>query len=155
MTALLLAALRTELGRRSTSTRYWKSFLRLLTAIGEGVSGHGTRREHSAQLAPGGDPELREHPVQVRADRAMREVQPLADFAVRQALRGELSDLQLLRGGLVACRGDAAPAPFARRASGRAVSKGEWLFTWLLRGVNIFEKTRLPVGTPGFEPATP
>jgi hypothetical protein len=33
--------------------------------------------------------------------------------------------------------------------------KGEWLFTWLLRGVNIFEKTRLPVETAGFEPATP
>ena len=46
----------------------------------------------------------------------MREVQPLADFAVRQALRGELSDLQLLRGELIARLGNAAPAPFTRRA---------------------------------------
>ena len=84
--------------------------------MGEGVSGNWTRREHGAQLAPGGDPELGEYPVQVRADRAMGEIQPLADFTVRQALRGELSDLQLLRGGLVACRGDAAPAPFAQGA---------------------------------------
>jgi hypothetical protein len=33
--------------------------------------------------------------------------------------------------------------------------KGEWLFTRLLRSVNIFEKISLPVGTAGFEPATP
>jgi hypothetical protein len=30
-----------------------------------------------------------------------------------------------------------------------------WLFYWLWRGVNIFEKTQLPVGTAGLEPATP
>src|SRR5919198_743747 len=36
----------------------------------------------SAQLTAGSDPELREHPVQVGADRAVREVQPLADLAV-------------------------------------------------------------------------
>jgi len=31
----------------------------------------------------------------------------------------------------------------------------QWLFCWLWRSENIFEKTRLPVGTAGFEPATP
>ena len=46
----------------------------------------------------------------------MGQVQPLADLAVRQALRRELCDLQLLRGELVARRGNAAPAPFTRRA---------------------------------------
>jgi hypothetical protein len=31
----------------------------------------------------------------------------------------------------------------------------EWLFCWLWWGISMFEKTRLPVGTAGFEPATP
>jgi len=31
--------------------------------------------------------------------------------------------------------------------------KGKWLFFWRLS--DIFEKARLPVGTAGFEPATP
>ena len=53
--------------------------------------------QQRAQLAARGDPELREDPVQVRADRAVREVQRLADVAVRQALRRQLRDLQLLR----------------------------------------------------------
>ena len=30
-----------------------------------------------------------------------------------------------------------------------------WLFCWLLCGVTMFEKVSLPVGTAGFEPATP
>jgi len=30
-----------------------------------------------------------------------------------------------------------------------------WPFCRLLRGGSIFEKTRLPVGAAGFEPATP
>jgi hypothetical protein len=31
----------------------------------------------------------------------------------------------------------------------------EWLFCWLWCAGNIFEKSQLPVGTAGFEPATP
>jgi hypothetical protein len=31
----------------------------------------------------------------------------------------------------------------------------EWLFCWLWWSRNIFEKIYLPVGTAGFEPATP
>ena len=31
----------------------------------------------------------------------------------------------------------------------------EWLFCWLWRGISMFEKARLLVGTAGFEPATP
>jgi hypothetical protein len=31
----------------------------------------------------------------------------------------------------------------------------EWLFCWLWYSRNIFEKAKLPVGTAGFEPATP
>ncbi len=42
---------------------------------------------------------------------------------------------------------------------GARVRKGrfeaEWLFCWLWWGISIFEKTLLPVGTAGFEPATP
>src|SRR5882757_7880226 len=56
----------------------------------------GTGRERVAQLRARGDPELRKDPIQVRSDRAMREEQPLADLPVRQALGGQLCDLQLL-----------------------------------------------------------
>ena len=31
----------------------------------------------------------------------------------------------------------------------------EWLFCWLWWNRNIFEKAQLPVGTAGFESATP
>jgi hypothetical protein len=31
----------------------------------------------------------------------------------------------------------------------------EWLFCWLWLVAQIFEKIYLPVGTAGFEPATP
>ena len=49
------------------------------------------------------------------------------------------------------------------RTPGRVISAGlgegrfdrEWLFCWLWRVVCIFEKILLPVGTAGFEPATP
>jgi hypothetical protein len=72
--------------------------VRLLIGVTDRGSDNGTRRERSAELTTGGNPELREYPVQVCADRAMREVQSLPDFAVRQALCRELSDLQFLRG---------------------------------------------------------
>jgi hypothetical protein len=49
------------------------------------------------------------------------------------------------------------------RTPGRVISAGlregrferEWLFCWLWRVAHIFEKILLPVGTAGFEPATP
>src|SRR5215207_6259936 len=72
----------------------------------------GRRRQRRAQLSARGDPELREDPVQVRADRAVREKQPLANFAVRQPVRRELGYLQLLRRQLIAGLGHAAPAAF-------------------------------------------
>src|SRR4051794_35110937 len=75
---------------------------------------HG--RQGGAQLAARRDPELGEHAVQVRADRAMRQEEALADLPVGQALRRELSDLQLLGGQLVAGLGNAMPASLARRA---------------------------------------
>src|SRR3954463_13479171 len=59
------------------------------------------------------DPELREHFVQVGADRPVRQEQPLADLAVREPSGGELGDLQLLRGQLVARLGCPPPAPLA------------------------------------------
>ena len=54
-------------------------------------------------------------------------------------------------------------ASFAEKPAGQARGAGlwrgrcttSWLFCWLLRGGSIFEKARLPVGTAGFEPATP
>src|SRR5690242_20459668 len=67
------------------------------------------RRQRGAQLSPGCDPKLREHAVQVRADRAVREVKALADVAIREPLRRELRDLQLLRGQLIAGLGRPAP----------------------------------------------
>src|SRR5882757_2299517 len=54
------------------------------------------------ELGPGADGELGEDPVQVRAHRPVRQVQPLADLPVGQALGGQLGDAQLVRGELVA-----------------------------------------------------
>src|SRR3954447_26194921 len=69
--------------------------------------------QSDAQLGPRGDPQLWESAVQVRADGAMREVEPLPDLAVREALCRELGDLQLLCGQLVARLRDATPASLA------------------------------------------
>jgi hypothetical protein len=44
------------------------------------------------------------------ADGAVREVEPLADLAVGEAFGGELRDLELLGGQLVASLGVSAPA---------------------------------------------
>jgi Major Facilitator Superfamily len=54
--------------------------------------------EHVAQLVAVGYPELGERPVQVRADRARREEEPVADLAVGQAIASETDDLALLGG---------------------------------------------------------
>src|SRR4051812_22209223 len=61
-------------------------------------------------------PSLGNTRVQVRADGAMREVEPPADLAVGESLGGELRDLELLRREVVAGLRDPAPAPFAGRA---------------------------------------
>ena len=52
--------------------------------------------EHVTELVAVGYPELRERPVQVRADRARREEEPVADLAVGQAVPGQADDLALL-----------------------------------------------------------
>jgi hypothetical protein len=75
---------------------------------------HAWRRERAGQFAARGDAELREDAIQVRADRAVREVQACADLTVGQAFGGELRDLQLLRGELVPRGGIAPSARFAR-----------------------------------------
>src|SRR5437868_6269947 len=67
------------------------------------------RLEGRTQLRPGGDPELREDPVEVRSDGAMGKKQPLADLAVRQARCRQLGDLQLLGSQPVAGVGRARP----------------------------------------------
>src|SRR4029079_11422070 len=72
--------------------------------------------ERVAELGAGGDAELREQAVQVRSDRAVREVQALADLAVREPLCRQLADLQLLRGQLRPRTRVAA----SRRLAGRA-----------------------------------
>jgi len=50
------------------------------------------------QLAARGDTSLGKGSIQVRADRARREKQYLADIAVRQSPTGEVEDVVLLRG---------------------------------------------------------
>src|ERR1700745_2332882 len=77
---------------------------------------HRHRRQRRRELGARRDAELREGAVQVRADRAVREEQALADLAIREPLRRELGDLQLLGGELIACLGHTAPAAFARCA---------------------------------------
>jgi len=49
--------------------------------------------EHEGQLAASGDPELGEHAVEMCRDRAVREIEPLSDLAVRESLGGKLCDL--------------------------------------------------------------
>src|SRR5882724_8051436 len=77
------------------------------------VVGAGGRCQCSAELGARGDPELREHLVQVAADRSVRQKQALSDFAVREALGRELGDLQLLGGQLIARLGSPPQASLA------------------------------------------
>src|SRR3954454_21135192 len=88
--------------------------VRQMTTLGALRVRTSARRQRGAQLRAGRDPELREHAVEVRADGAVRQVQPLADLAVRQAPRRQLRDLQLLRGELVARFGNPAATALAR-----------------------------------------
>src|SRR3984885_5665305 len=81
------------------------SFLGFASAVQESVP----------QLCAPGDLKLREDPVQVAADSAVREEEPLSDFAVGQALSGELGDLQLLGGEAVSGVRNPSSDPFARR----------------------------------------
>jgi hypothetical protein len=75
----------------------------------------GRVQESVAQLCAPGDLKLREDAVQVAADSAVREEEPLSDFAVGQALSGELGDLQLLGGETVPGVRNPSSDPFARR----------------------------------------
>ena len=71
---------------------------------------HRSRRDRRVELAAGGNSELREDPVQVHADGAVRDVELLTDFPVRQAIGGQARDLELLRRQLVPGMGSPAPA---------------------------------------------
>jgi len=57
---------------------------------------HTGEVDHVAQLVPVDDSELGIGPVQVRADCARGEEEPVADLAVGQALAGQPDDLALL-----------------------------------------------------------
>jgi hypothetical protein len=70
----------------------------------------------SRQLCAGGDLELGEDAVQVRADGPRREVEPFPDLPVGQALGGEPGDLQFLRRQHVLRAGPLDFDPFAGRA---------------------------------------
>src|SRR4249919_366640 len=65
------------------------------------VTAAGASGERGMQLGAGRDAELREHPVQVRADRPMAEVQARPDLPIREAFGCKAGDLQLLGGQLV------------------------------------------------------
>src|SRR5258708_38214368 len=68
--------------------------------------------ERSLQFGPGGDPELGEDAIQMRADGAVGQIKSLADLAVAQAFGGHLGDLQFLRGELIARLGGPWPTLF-------------------------------------------
>src|SRR5580765_609490 len=61
----------------------------------------GASAERGVQLGAGGDAELREHPVQVRPNGPMTEVEARPDLAIGETLGREAGDLQLLRRQLV------------------------------------------------------
>src|SRR5580658_9703148 len=66
------------------------------------------------ELGAGGDIELGEDAVQVRADGAVGEVELLADLPVSQPVGGHLGDLQFLRGELITCPGHPRTAVLTR-----------------------------------------
>ena len=72
--------------------------------------------EHLAELRACGDADFREDPVQVRANRAVREVEVLSDLAIGHPAGCHRRDLQLLRGRAVASVGSSATAGLAARA---------------------------------------
>src|SRR4051812_3506004 len=59
--------------------------------------GSGVTVERLAELGTRRDSELGEDPVEVGADRAVRQVELLADLPVGQAVRGQPGNLELLR----------------------------------------------------------
>lgn len=71
----------------------------------------GSRRgERRLELTACRDSELREDAVEVGADRAVGQVEPLAYLPVREPMRCQLCDLELLGGELIAGRRIATPA---------------------------------------------
>src|SRR5262249_22210337 len=54
--------------------------------------------KNGAQPGSRGDSKLGKYPVQVIADRSMRQIEPPTDLLVRKALGGELRNMKLLRG---------------------------------------------------------
>jgi hypothetical protein len=58
------------------------------------------RLERTTKLHPRRDAQFREEPVQVRAHRPGGEIEPFADVAVREAVGGQLRDLEFLRAQL-------------------------------------------------------
>src|SRR3954447_9315602 len=71
--------------------------------------------QRRVQLSARSDAELGKCAVEVRADRAVREEQPLADLAVRESAGRKLGDLELLRRQLITRFRQAAPAALPRR----------------------------------------
>src|ERR687896_2520932 len=71
----------------------------------------GCRRgERRLELTARRDSQLREYAVEVRADGAVGQVEPLAYLAVGEPFRGKVGDLELLGGQLIAGRRIPTPA---------------------------------------------
>jgi hypothetical protein len=79
-----------------------------------------------AQLRARADPELWERSIEVGRNRAVGQVQLLADLAVRETLSRELGDLELLRRQLLA-RLRAGPAGVAARGLGHSSAVNPFL----------------------------
>src|SRR3954464_8780739 len=95
-----IAAHATESGRgRATVARRDRAAPRS-PAVGS-PDAAGRSAEPVAQLDARGDAELGEDAVEVGADRARREEEPLADLPVGQPVGGHPGDLELLVGELV------------------------------------------------------
>src|SRR5262245_12311535 len=71
--------------------------------------------EDPVQLGARRHAELREHPIEVRPDRPVAEIEAGPDLAVREPLRGKACDLQLLwRQAVERFRSSPAPTRSAR-----------------------------------------
>src|SRR4051794_40810093 len=100
------------------------------------------------ELSPRDDPELREDPIQMRADRPVRQVEALSDLPIGQAVCGQLRDLELLGRELIPRVGCATAARLAGRAQFLAGSFGKSVERQGVEGVPCRTERSARLGDP-------
>ena len=101
-----------DLERDLGSARSGRAVQALSSGLGRLGLGNGKR---VGQLVARADPELAEHLAQMPLHRARTEEQPRTDLRVRKPVAGQMGDLPLLRGQIIA----RLNRPLAHRLAGR------------------------------------